>query len=56
MMTVILSIFAHGLSAIPEMEIYARKISGLSPGVSELEGMEPDDVEQNALTVHQPNQ
>jgi NhaP-type Na+/H+ or K+/H+ antiporter len=37
MMTVLCSIFAHGLSALPGMEIYARKIATLPPGAPELE-------------------
>ena len=36
MMTVLLSIFAHGLSALPGMEIYARKTKALLPGAPEL--------------------
>jgi hypothetical protein len=37
MVTVLLSIFAHGLSALPGMGIYARKISALPPTAAELE-------------------
>ena len=37
MATVLLSIFAHGLSALPGMDIYARKISALPPAAPELE-------------------
>ena len=40
MVTVLLSIFAHGLSALPGMEIYARKLSALPPDAPELEGAE----------------
>jgi NhaP-type Na+/H+ or K+/H+ antiporter len=40
MVTVLLSIFAHGLSALPGMAIYARKLSALPPDVPELEGAE----------------
>jgi hypothetical protein len=40
MMTVLGSIFAHGLSAMPGMEAYARKIGTLPPGAPELEGLE----------------
>ena len=36
MMTVLLSVFAHGLSALPGMEIYARKIAALGPGAPEV--------------------
>ena len=37
MMTVMMSILAHGLSAGPGMELYARKISALPPDAPELE-------------------
>ena len=36
MMTVLLSVFAHGLSALPGMEFYARRIAALGPGAPEL--------------------
>ncbi len=35
MMTVLVSIFAHGLSAVPGMELYARKIEKLPPSAPE---------------------
>jgi NhaP-type Na+/H+ or K+/H+ antiporter len=38
MATVLLSIFAHGLTALPGMELYARKIRTLNPGAPEHEG------------------
>jgi NhaP-type Na+/H+ or K+/H+ antiporter len=38
MATVFLSIFAHGFSAVPGMELYARKIAELEPGAPEHEG------------------
>jgi hypothetical protein len=38
MATVFVSIFAHGLSAAPGMELYARKIAKLEPGAPEHEG------------------
>ncbi len=38
MATVFVSIFAHGLSAVPGMELYARKIAGLEPSAPEHEG------------------
>ena len=38
MATVFVSIFAHGLSAAPGMELYARKIAQLEPGAPEHEG------------------
>jgi sodium/hydrogen antiporter len=37
MMTVLLSIFAHGLSAAPGMELYARKLAALPPNAPEQE-------------------
>ena len=37
MMTVLLSIFAHGLSAVPGMKLYARKIGSLPSDAPELE-------------------
>ena len=42
MLTVLGSIFAHGLSAMPGMDIYARKISNLAPDAPELEGASTD--------------
>jgi sodium/hydrogen antiporter len=39
MLTVWLSIFAHGLSAIPGMNWYARKIATLTPGSAELKDL-----------------
>lgn len=47
MATVGLSIFAHGLSALPGIELYARRIRTLPPGAPELEGGqgEPDNFE-----------
>lgn len=38
MMTVLLSIFAHGFSALPGMEQYARAVARLPAGAPELEG------------------
>ncbi len=38
MMTVLLSIFAHGLSAVPGIAIYARKIAALPAGAPEHQG------------------
>lgn len=40
MMTVLFSILAHGLSAMPGMVLYERKIRALPPGAPELEGSE----------------
>jgi NhaP-type Na+/H+ or K+/H+ antiporter len=42
MLTVLGSIVAHGLSAMPGMDIYARKISDLAPDAPELEGASTD--------------
>jgi len=38
MATVLLSIFAHGLTALPGMELYAHRIRTLDPGAPEHEG------------------
>lgn len=38
MATVFVSIFAHGFSAVPGMELYARKIAELEPSAPEYEG------------------
>jgi NhaP-type Na+/H+ or K+/H+ antiporter len=35
MATVMLSIFAHGLSALPGIDLYARKVAGLDPSAPE---------------------
>ena len=35
MMTVVLSIFVHGLSAMPGISTYARKVATLSPSAPE---------------------
>lgn len=37
MATVLLSIFAHGLSALPGIDLYARKIASLDPGAPEFQ-------------------
>lgn len=37
MVTVLLSIFAHGLTAMPGIELYARKIQSLPPDSPELD-------------------
>ena len=42
MLTVLGSIFAHGVSAMPGMDIYARKISNMAPDAPELEGASTD--------------
>jgi hypothetical protein len=38
MATVLLSIFAHGASALPGMALYARTVRDLPPDAPELEG------------------
>jgi sodium/hydrogen antiporter len=40
MATVLLSVFAHGLSAMPGIELYARKVSELPPTAAEHQGSE----------------
>ena len=40
MATVLLSIFAHGLTALPGINLYVRKIRALPPGTAEQEGAE----------------
>jgi hypothetical protein len=37
MATVLLSIFAHGLSALPGIRLYTRKLGALPPGAAELQ-------------------
>jgi sodium/hydrogen antiporter len=44
MMTVLLSIFAHGLSAVPGIAIYARKIASLPAGTPEHQEFKPEEV------------
>jgi sodium/hydrogen antiporter len=46
MATVSLSIFAHGLSAKPGIELYAHKITELDPSASEREGENKDGREE----------
>ena len=40
MATVLLSIFAHGLSALPGIDFYASRLSSLDPGASEFQAKE----------------
>ena len=54
MATVLLSIFAHGLSALPGMALYARKISTLPPDAAEFEGSEAGSRTPNAMVIHPP--
>jgi sodium/hydrogen antiporter len=55
MVTVLLSIFAHGLSALPGMEVYARNISALPADAPELEGAEPGVASQSSTTGTPPD-
>jgi NhaP-type Na+/H+ or K+/H+ antiporter len=48
-MTVLLSIFAHGFSALPGMELYARRLKSLPPDAPELETPEASDATRNAV-------
>ena len=52
MATVLISIFAHGLSALPGMDIYARKISALPPAAAELEGSPAEIRDLTANPAH----
>ena len=54
MATVLLSIFAHGLSALPGMDIYARKISALPPAAAELEDSPAEIRDLTANPAHHP--
>jgi NhaP-type Na+/H+ or K+/H+ antiporter len=54
MATVLLSIFAHGLSALPGMDIYARKISALPPDAAELAGSLAEIPGRTANPAHHP--
>lgn len=38
MVTVLLSIFAHGLTALPGIDLYARRIAALGPDAPEHQG------------------
>jgi sodium/hydrogen antiporter len=40
MATVLLGIFAHGLSALPGIDLYARKIASLDSGAPEFQASE----------------
>jgi sodium/hydrogen antiporter len=51
MATVLLSVFAHGLSAMPGIELYARKLGQLPPTAAEFEGTSAPVVEQSAPTT-----
>jgi NhaP-type Na+/H+ or K+/H+ antiporter len=52
MATVLLSIFAHGLSALPGMDLYARKIRALPPGAAELKGSPAEIRDLTANPAH----
>ncbi len=43
MVTVLLSIFAHGLSALPGIDLYARKSANLGPDAPEKASVDPND-------------
>ena len=55
MMTVLISIFAHGLSALPGIGIYARKISLLPSSAPELAGAEATGLAQISTPLTPPN-
>ena len=44
MATVLLSIVAHGLSAVPGIDVYARSIASLDPGAPELQAIEEEQI------------
>ena len=54
MMTVLISIFAHGFSALPGIELYARKIISLPPTSPEVEDLQSQSAPQDpaAFTSH----
>jgi len=56
MATVFISIFAHGLSAAPGMELYARRIAELEPSAPEHEGgqAKPAGLDANPRTQKHP--
>jgi NhaP-type Na+/H+ or K+/H+ antiporter len=56
MATVLLSIFAHGLSALPGINLYARKISALPPDAPEHEGAETNHVGEATIATTQAKQ
>lgn len=43
MMTVLLSIFAHGFSALPGISVYAKKIAGLNASAAEFKGIDAEN-------------
>jgi len=51
MVTVLFSIFAHGVSAVPGMAHYARRIRALPEGSPEFEGMEVQATGRSPATV-----
>lgn len=55
MMTVLFSIFAHGLSALPGMESYARAIALQPPDAPEREGAVSGGAMPDSTTVPQPD-
>lgn len=46
MMTVLLSIFAHGLSALPGINVYAKKILLLDPSAPEFKDNDAENLNQ----------
>jgi sodium/hydrogen antiporter len=55
MITVLFSIIAHGMSALPGMELYARTIGTLPAGAPELEGSDAEIAASNAMAGNSPN-
>ena len=51
MVTVAVSIFAHGLTALPGMNLYARSVAGLSPDSPERQELTP--AQQPVVELHQ---
>jgi NhaP-type Na+/H+ or K+/H+ antiporter len=51
MATVMISIFAHGLTASPGMELYARKIASLGAGAPENQGTEKGSAGPEAIVA-----
>ena len=52
MATVLVSIFAHGLSALPGMRLYARKLEELPPDAQEFAASETDGLEVEVVALH----
>ena len=56
MATVLLSIFAHGLSALPGMDLFARTLRALPPAAPELEAQAPADIRPTLPSSFCPNE